>query len=565
MTQSEVLDILKTGANVFLTGEPGSGKTHTTNEYIRYLREHGIEPAVTASTGIAATHSGGQTIHSWSGIGIKSSLSPYDLDQIASNEGRAKKIRRTTTLIIDEVSMLSAATLSMVDAVCREVKGRDEPFGGLQIVLVGDFFQLPPIEKGGSDLFGAPNPSGEKNFAYRSPSWEKMRAVVCYLSEQHRQEDDSFLGVLTAIRNGSVGATHHKLLRERKIEKENENATQLFSHNIDVDRINDAELAKLAGNPRTYTMTSRGATHLTEQLKRGCLSPEFLSLKIGARVMFTKNNFEEGYVNGTLGIVESFSDQGPVVKIRSGKVITVTPLEWTVEDSGKILAKIIQLPLRLAWAITVHKSQGMSLDAAHMDLSKAFEYGQGYVALSRVRTLSGVSLIGINERALQVHPMIAKQDVAFRSESKEAVEAFGGISKKELGEMHANFIKASGGTLTAKKIAPKSLKEKKMPKKGDTIAATKTFVDKKLPIEAIAKERGVTLGTILGHVESLYVDGKIGKTELTALFKNQRKSFSDIEKAFYKLGAEKLKPIFEYFKGKVSYDEIKMARMLFEK
>ena len=145
MTQKEALSILKTGANVFLTGEPGSGKTHTINEYVAYLRERGIEPAVTASTGIAATHIGGMTIHSWSGIGIKTSLDAYELDKLGSSEYLAKRIGRAKILIIDEVSMLSAGTLSMVDAVCREVRRNPEPFGGLQVIFVGDFFQLPPI------------------------------------------------------------------------------------------------------------------------------------------------------------------------------------------------------------------------------------------------------------------------------------------------------------------------------------------------------------------------------------------------------------------------------------
>ncbi|MDO8518162.1 MAG: AAA family ATPase, partial [bacterium] len=145
MTQSEALTILKTGANVFLTGEPGAGKSHTVNEFTRGLRERGIEPAITASTGIAATHIGGMTIHSWSGIGIKRFLSQYDLDRIASTEHVVKRIRRTKILIIDEVSMLSPDTLGMVDAVCREVLQSSNAFGGLQVVLVGDFFQLPPI------------------------------------------------------------------------------------------------------------------------------------------------------------------------------------------------------------------------------------------------------------------------------------------------------------------------------------------------------------------------------------------------------------------------------------
>src|SRR3989344_3251274 len=147
MTQSQALAILKTGTNVFLTGEPGSGKTHTVNEYVAYLRSRGIEPAITASTGIAATHIGGMTIHSWSGIQIKTKLDKRDLNKIAGNKRVADRVRRAKVLIIDEVSMLSPGTFSMVDAVCREIKASQDPFGGIQIVLVGDFFQLPPVVK----------------------------------------------------------------------------------------------------------------------------------------------------------------------------------------------------------------------------------------------------------------------------------------------------------------------------------------------------------------------------------------------------------------------------------
>src|ERR1035437_9249364 len=147
MTQEHALNILKTGANVFLTGEPGAGKTHTIKALVNYLRACNIEPAITASTGIAATHIGGMTIHSWSGIGIRTKLDKYDLDKIASSEYIAKRINRTRVLIIDEISMLSVNMLDMIDMVCREVRQNSEAFGGMQIVLVGDFFQLPPIVK----------------------------------------------------------------------------------------------------------------------------------------------------------------------------------------------------------------------------------------------------------------------------------------------------------------------------------------------------------------------------------------------------------------------------------
>lgn len=454
MTQAEALAVLKTGANVFLTGEPGSGKTHTVNEYVAWLRARGVEPAITASTGIAATHIGGHTIHSWSGIGIKRQLSAYELDRIAQNEKVVKRVRGTHILIIDEVSMLSADTLSMVEAVCREIRDPHKPFGGLQVLLVGDFFQLPPVVSRAQPLRGDQLLLDElggahSHFAFTSSAWAALNPLVCYLSEQHRQEDEDFLTILSAIRRGEVEEEHREMLAARRAPRAASGQTQLFAHNADVNSINDAELEKIEGSARVFTMQSRGKDTLVEALKRGCLSPEVLALKVGAKVMFTKNDVAgRSYVNGTLGVVESFAKESgyPVVKTRAGRSLVVEPVEWRVDDAGRTLARIVQLPLRLAWAMTVHKSQGMSLDAAHMDLSGAFEFGQGYVALSRVRTLSGLSLAGLNERALAVHPEIQAKDAEFRASSASVSRAFVGIAPNELAQMQKNFIKACGGS-----------------------------------------------------------------------------------------------------------------------
>lgn len=456
MTQDEALTILKTGANVFLTGEPGSGKTHTVNKYVAWLHSHGIEPAITASTGIAATHIGGLTIHSWSGIGIKRTLSDYELDRIAQNERVVKRLRHTKILIIDEISMLSAQTFSMVEVVCREVRADPRPFGGLQVLLVGDFFQLPPVVPRGEanadeGMFAASMP--QTQFAFTSQAWKSLNPITCYLHEQHRQEDAVFLEILTAIRHGTVSSDHQELLASRRATTATEGRAQLFSHNADVNQINDAKLGMINETAHVFHMLSDGRDTLVEALKRGCLSPEVLTLKVGARVMFTKNDIAgRSYVNGTLGTVTGFTKEtgAPVVQTRSGKSLVVEPAEWRIDDNGKTLARINQLPLRLAWAMTVHKSQGMSLDAAHMDLSQAFEYGQGYVALSRVRTLNGLSLAGLNERALEVHPEIQKKDEEFRAASDAALDAFVKISAEELEQMQNNFIKACGGSVEAK-------------------------------------------------------------------------------------------------------------------
>jgi ATP-dependent exoDNAse (exonuclease V) alpha subunit len=241
------------------------------------------------------------------------------------------------------------------------------------------------------------------------------------------------------------------LLRERAVTPPaGRRITRLYSHNADVDRINEEQLALLPGGGRSYLMRGFGAPPLIESLKRNCLSPEELKLKVGAKIIFTKNDMEGRYFNGTTGEVTGFNklSGNPVVSVANG-TLEVEPVEWAVMDGHKKLAHIEQLPLRLAWAITVHKSQGMSLDAAHIDLSQAFEYGQGYVALSRVRTLNGLYLAGFNERALEVHPDVAEHDSALRAASDEAADAFERMPKAELGLLHKNFVHALGGKLAA--------------------------------------------------------------------------------------------------------------------
>lgn len=454
MTQEQALAILKTGANVFLTGEPGAGKTHTINQYASYLRARGIEPCITASTGIAATHIGGMTIHSWSGIGIRTYLDKYTLDKISTTEYLTKRIRRAKVLVIDEVSMLGPDTFAMVEAVCRAIRQSNDAFGGLQVILVGDFFQLPPIVKQEEN-----NPQAElletvkPRFAYNSPAWKRTNPMVCYLTEQHRQDDNKFLDLLSAIRSDSFNNQHLSELETRRIERDNlpDKAVKLYTRNLNVDKTNDAMLETFSGHPVTFTMVTKGAPMLVETLQRGCLSPYSLVLKVGAKVMFTKNNPKEGFVNGTLGKVEAFDKfiGLPIIRTNDGRLIVVDKMDWSIEENGKPRATISQLPLRLAWAITVHKSQGMSLDEAVVDLSDVFEYGQGYVALSRVRRLAGLHLLGWNDRAFQVHPEVLKEDIAFRASSEAALAAFAQISPEELQKMHDNFVRACSGTVVS--------------------------------------------------------------------------------------------------------------------
>lgn len=213
MTQSQTLEIMKTGANIFLTGEPGSGKTYVLNQYIDWLIARDIPVAITASTGIAATHIGGTTIHSWSGIGARDTLTQYDLDHLMSNEKTVRRIKKSRVLIIDEISMLDGRVLDMVESVCRTMKQSGDSFGGMQVVLVGDFFQLPPIAGRGE----------MSRFAFESRAWASAKFLTCYLSEQHRQEDDLLLGLLNSIR---------KMISTRAITRSSANRLRLVTQTL---------------------------------------------------------------------------------------------------------------------------------------------------------------------------------------------------------------------------------------------------------------------------------------------------------------------------------------------
>jgi ATP-dependent DNA helicase PIF1 len=403
MTQPEALEVLKSGANVFLTGEPGAGKTHTIGMFVEWLEKEKIDFAITASTGIAASHLDGSTIHSWSGLGIRRDLKEPQLDGISRNTWLVEKMKGVKVLVIDEISMLDAVTLNDVHHILQTIHKNKKAFGGIQVILVGDFFQLPPVNKFGE----------EKLFAFESDAWLSANMQVCYLTEQHRQSDTVFLEILTAMRSGTVTEEHKKILLACSLSSKPD--TQLFTHNADVDALNKTELAKLPGKEKTFVMEEGGVPTMIETLKRGCLSPEKLVLKEGATVMFTRNNFNAGYVNGSIGKVLKFNGAGePVVKLLSGDIVTPERAKWSIRQRREEKAYIKQIPLRLAWAITVHKSQGMSLDSAKIDLKSTFEFGQGYVAISRVRTLSGMHLTGINDKTFLMHPKVVEQDIIFR-------------------------------------------------------------------------------------------------------------------------------------------------------
>ncbi len=414
MTQEQAFSILKTGGNVFLTGPAGSGKTFLLRKFITHLKNKKKSVSVTATTGLAATHLNGRTIHSWAGIGIQTEITANLIEKILSKKTLANDIRTTDVLIIDEISMLHDYRLDMVDQVCQVVKNEmDKPFGGLQVVLSGDFFQLPPVGRAGE----------ETKFVVDSAAWKNLKPRICYLNEQYRQSKDNDLSeILNALRNNTLQYTHVEKLKSRQLENPGD-LTELHCHNQDIDQINHGKLKALASVEHVFRGEKTDLSQdqkLAEQLVKNCLAPEELRLKVGALVMFIKNNPENGYINGTLGEVIGFNTANgfPLVKTKTGRVVHTDLVTWKIERDGLDLATFKQIPLKLAWAITIHKSQGMTLDGAFIDLSKTFEPGMGYVALSRLKNLESLYLKGFNAMALTMNPkaLIIDQNLQKQSE-----------------------------------------------------------------------------------------------------------------------------------------------------
>jgi hypothetical protein len=569
MKQITALDILKSGKNVFMTGSAGTGKTYLLRQYIQYLKERRIHPTVVAPTGIAASHLKGQTIHSFFALGIRDTVVDNGyVDFLLEKSYLKSRFSKLKVLIIDEVSMVSPEIFSSMDKVLRAFKNNPEPFGGVQVVISGDFFQLPPVSR----------EFKEKRFAWQSPVWKSLELKSCYLEEKFRQDDDRLISVLDDIRSGEVSQNSQSILEQcfhteldTKVQ-----ATKLFTHNIDVNRINIEELNALKGKAQTFKYSSKGTAKNIEKIFKTSLVLEEITLKKDAMVIFVKNNPEKDYVNGTTGVVMGFEGDIPVVKTSTGQKIRVVAEDWTLEnDKGENMATVSQIPLRLAWAITIHKSQGMTLDAAQIDLSQTFEVGQGYVALSRLKNIKGLHLLGLNEMALKVDPLTLRIDEPIKKASAKAEEEIMTYSEEELEKSHANYMNSIGGSTNFLQIE----EEKKLLRAGKSSVSsdvpthmkTKALMESCDSVQQIAKARGVTAATIMNHFSTLK---KEDSTLDLSKFKPKNLPIEAIEKVVVLLEKEKnaehfgddgrlrFKPIFEALNGEVSYDEIR-ATMLF--
>ncbi|XP_063829547.1 ATP-dependent DNA helicase PIF1 [Ostrinia nubilalis] len=403
--QQRVLEACLSGKNIFFTGSAGTGKSFLLKRIVAALPPDVTVP--TASTGVAACHVGGTTLHAFAGIGDGSG----SLDNLCERAMKiplvAQKWRKCKHLIIDEISMVDGTFFEKLEAVARHVRKNDKPFGGIQLILCGDFLQLPPVvEKGKTG----------KRFCFQSPCWDKCIEICFELKEVHRQKDQEFISILNSIRIGRVTKEiSDRLLgtARQKIESDGILATILCSHTNDSKTINDTKLKDLQGETKEFI--SQDSDNATKVLDMQTIAPSKLVLKVGAQVMLLKNiNVNAGLVNGARGVVVKFEEGFPVVRFKNKKEYTARTERWYVKNANGTLLCRRQIPLNLAWAFSIHKSQGLTLDCVEMSLSKIFEAGQAYVALSRAQSLDTLRVLDFDSRHVWAEPSVLEFYQKFR-------------------------------------------------------------------------------------------------------------------------------------------------------
>jgi len=413
--QVRVLKAVSRGQSVFLTGSAGTGKSYVLDFVVKILKKlHGPNSVfVTASTGIAACHLNGMTLHSFAGAPPGATSKYALLAMVNRNKTKVKRWRKAKALVIDEISMIDGEFFDQLNYVANELRHPLEGkgvWGGLQLVVTGDFFQLPPVRP--------QNPN--KFFAFQADCWNECFDKQIELRHVFRQSERELVEMLQEIRRG---LWHPKTLAKLNnchgpSVTRDESVTRLYPRNDDVRRVNDERLKALGQEIITFRAKDEGEEQAKSQLKSG-IAPDQIGLCVGAQVMLIKNvETEKGLVNGATGqIVEFVRDDNyslavcpgglwPKVRFLSGVEKMITPESWSVYEGEKEMATRTQVPLILAWAVTVHKCQGMTLERLETDLCRAFDFGMVYVALSRVKSLDGLRLTGFNPSKIKAHPEV---------------------------------------------------------------------------------------------------------------------------------------------------------------
>ena len=556
----------KTDMSLFLTGKAGTGKTTFLREVVRYTKKKCI---VLAPTGIAAVNAGAMTIHSFFQFGlgpfVQGVIEPKSDFRI--NKSKLELIRHLQLLIIDEVSMVRADLMDHIDVELRRIRRNSTPFGGVQLLMIGDLQQLPPIAHGGED--DLLRQYYKTLYFFSSAALKSMKYSCIELKNVYRQTDRHFIDILNHARDCTLTSQDISDLNARYIPgfspKPEDGYIRLMTHNRQVDYVNETELEKLDSKPYTFVAAVTG-TFPEESYP----TADSLTLKKGAQVMFIKNDPERRFINGTLGEVKSIDKNSIAVRLaESGTVIDVEPMEWqniryqfddeSKEISSKQIGRFKQYPLKAAWAITVHKSQGLTFDKAIIDVHAAFSPGQAYVALSRCRTLDGLVLS--SPVSASVFMMDNAVD-AYMNYISRPVEELAFSSCYEYFEYEKKLepeVVAPVEKVKVNKEKPK--KEKKEELRDDTGKKLNTFeysywlYNQGNTVEQIAEKRKLNPVTIEGHLARYVASGDIDVHEFV-----DGDTLQKVEAYCMEHPEEKaLKPIFEHFDAKIPYGVLRMA------
>ncbi len=421
--QKAALQSIRAGKNIFLTGPAGSGKSTLIQAIVAWARLEKRKCEVTALTGCAALLLGNKakTLHSWAGIGLGKKDADSLIAYVRKSPYALKRWRAAKLLIIDEISMMTPDLFQKLDAIGKSLRNSSQPWGGIQLVVCGDFFQLPPVSK----------EAGIAKYAFECQEWNSANLVTHTLTQIERQKDAQFQKLLNEARTGTLSDASAAILQSRRKLPWKElviKPTLLFSRNADVDAINMDNLAALEKPIHTFSAKTRidlvdedgipyediPSGELLERLiqKMDNDSPYNTELEIceGCQVMLLYNkDMDAGLVNGSRGVVKGFrrEDGVPIVQFLTGQPICIEAHEWTSNDTPCL--KRVQIPLRVAYAVTIHKSQGATLDCALVDIgSSTFETGQAYVALSRVRNLESLYVHNLDVTRIRADPRVVE-------------------------------------------------------------------------------------------------------------------------------------------------------------
>lgn len=393
--QAFALELLRSGENVFLTGGAGSGKSFLIRHYMKEIDSD--EMPVLASTGAAAVLLGGRTFHSFFGLGIMEGGADATFVRASKDKKLMSRLRKVEGIIIDEISMIPGQALMIAEALAQRARESTLPWGGLRLVCVGDFAQLPPVTQ-----------QGPRDWCFLNSVWEQSGFQNVLLSHNQRVQDNLFLDVLSDVRNGLVSSRVREFLMEHlKSHDEDHPGTRLFPRKNQSEDFNLKKLSEIAEEEVVYDSIYFGTERHIEILTKSSPVPPKICLKLGCRVMFLQNDPQRRWVNGTRGIVADMSDDKIFVRKDNGREVQVEKVSFALQDAdGNVMASVIQFPLTLAYATTIHKSQGATLDDLWCDLSRLWEPGHAYVALSRLRDSKGLHLIGWNPRSIIVDPKV---------------------------------------------------------------------------------------------------------------------------------------------------------------